>query len=147
MSATPALINSSITSEFSSSEFQQFLTPSHHQIKLDYISCPNAMHWKFRLLSQRNEQGTTQLDYFLCAVFSCFHTTNCDAYFFMTDGYGIFNMCTKFGCVPTAIHKGGEGGGGLAQTNLHNTWIRLRLRIRAPPGYRTQGLQIWIPTL
>ena len=32
-----------------------------------------------------------------CTVFSCFHTTGCEAYSVMTDGYRIFNMHTKGG--------------------------------------------------
>ena len=43
-----------------------------------------AIVWRYLLFS-------------LCAMFSCFHTTGCEAYSFTTNGYGIFN---KFGCMP-----------------------------------------------
>ena len=45
--------------------------------------------------------------------FFCFHTTDCEAYSFTTDGYEIFNVRTHVGacCIHT---KGGE-----AQTSLH----------------------------
>ena len=32
---------------------------------------------------------------FLCAVFSCFHTTGCEVYSFTTVGYGICNVRTR----------------------------------------------------
>ena len=53
----------------------------------------------------------------LCAVFSFFHTTGCDAYSFTTDGYGIFNVSiTDLGACRT--HEGGRGrGGGGSGTN------------------------------
>ena len=43
----------------------------------------------------------------LCAVFSCFHTTGCEAYSFTTDGYRIFNTRTNVGACHT--HEGGSG--------------------------------------
>ena len=52
--------------------------------------------------------------FFLCVMFSCFHTTGCEAYSFVTDVYGIFNMHTHLGeCL-----KGGQ-----AQTSLHKSWL------------------------
>ena len=42
-----------------------------------------------------------------CAVFSCFHTTGCEAYYFTTDGYGIFNVRANFGTFRT--REGGRG--------------------------------------
>ena len=43
----------------------------------------------------------------LCAAFSYFHATGCDAYYFTTDGYGIFNVRTNVGACRT--HEGGSG--------------------------------------
>ena len=40
----------------------------------------------------------------VCAMFCCFHTTGCEAYSFMSDGYGIFNMRTNVGACLT--HEG-----------------------------------------
>ena len=54
----------------------------------------------------------------MCAVFSCFHTTDCEAYSLTGDGYGIFNVCilnvgTKGGQVQTSPHcKSGLRGTG-----------------------------------
>ena len=39
--------------------------------------------------------------------FLCDCTTSCEAYSFMTDGHGIFNVCTKMGVCCT--HEGGGG--------------------------------------
>ena len=36
----------------------------------------------------------------LRAVFSCFHTTGCEAYSFTKDGYGGSLTCAHFWCVP-----------------------------------------------
>ena len=47
---------------------------------------------------------------FLFAMFSCFHTTSCDAYSCTTDGQMICNARTHLGACRT--HKGGGGGGG-----------------------------------
>ena len=46
--------------------------------------------------------------FFLCAIFSCFHTTDFEAYSFATDGYEIFNVRTHLGTCLT--HEGGGGG-------------------------------------
>ena len=46
--------------------------------------------------------------FFLCAVFSCFHSTGCEAYSFTTDGYGIFNVRKNLGACRT--HGGGSEG-------------------------------------
>ena len=43
-------------------------------------------------------------------MFSCFHTTNCEADSFTTDGYGIFKVRTNVGACRT--HEGVAGGGG-----------------------------------
>ena len=40
-------------------------------------------------------------------MFSCFHATGCEAYYFTTDGYGIFNVRTLLGACHT--HEGGSG--------------------------------------
>ena len=52
-------------------------------------------------------QTATQLisPFFLCAMFSCFYITGCEAYTFTTDGYGIFNVRTDLGACHT--HQGG----------------------------------------
>ena len=73
------------------------------------------MHGKFGLLSagkassHTSDSSDTKLLllflFFMCAVFSCFHTTGCEAYSFTTDGYGIFNVRTNVGTYRT--HEGG----------------------------------------
>ena len=45
--------------------------------------------------------------FLLCAVFSWFHTTGCEAYSFTTDGYGIFNVRTNVRACRR--HEGGSG--------------------------------------
>ena len=55
----------------------------------------------------------------LCAVFLCFHTNGCEANSFTTDGYRIFNMRINLRACRT--HR---GGGGQAQTSLHESWRR-----------------------
>ena len=50
------------------------------------------------------------LVFLLCAVFSGFHTTGCEAYSLATDGFGIFNMRANLGACRT--HEGGWNGGG-----------------------------------
>ena len=52
--------------------------------------------------------------FFLCAVFSCFHTTGCDAYSFTIDANRILNMRTIWVC---AVHTKGAQ----AQTSLHKS--------------------------
>ena len=42
-----------------------------------------------------------------CGIFVCGHTTGCEAYYFTTDGYGIFNMHTNVGAWCT--YQGGSG--------------------------------------
>ena len=74
------------------------------------LSCPNAMFEIFgQLPPPRGKLAVivrryiTQLFsfFFLCAVFSSFHTIGCEAYSFTTDGYGIFKVRTHlFRCVP-----------------------------------------------
>ena len=49
------------------------------------------------------------------AVFLCDHTTGCEAYSFMTDGYGIFNVRTNLGAC-SIYTKWGQ-----AQTSLYET--------------------------
>ena len=52
-------------------------------------------------------------------VFSCFHTTVCEAYSFKTDGYGIFNVRTHVGACRT--HEGGSGTNKSAQELTRGT--------------------------
>ena len=71
-------------------------------------------------------------------MFSCFQNTDCEAYSFTTDGYGIFNVRTNVGACHT--HEGGQ-----AQTSLALEWTRRDIQTvahPAPPGDRTQGLRI-----
>ena len=48
----------------------------------------------------------------VCSIL-CDHTTSCEAYSFMTDGYRIFTMCTNLGACHT--HKEGYGTSKSAQ--------------------------------
>ena len=81
--------------------------------------------------------------FLLCTVFSCLHTTGCEAYSFATDGYGILTCVQMW---VRAIHTKGVQ----AQTSMRQevTW---RDRKTAPhtalPGDQTQGLPIRIPTI
>ena len=69
---------------------------------LDNFLVPMQRMGKFRLLSpEKASSHSTVLprwvfSFFLCAVFSYFHTTGCEARSFTTDGYGIFNACLNF---------------------------------------------------
>ena len=71
------------------------------------------MHRKFGLLSPGKASSHSMallcsfLFFFLCAVFSCFYTTDCEANSFMTDGCGMFNMRTHLGACRT--QEGGSG--------------------------------------
>ena len=63
------------------------------------------MHRKFGLLSpgKVSSHSTALPSFFsLCVVFLFFHTTDCEAYSFTIDGYGIFNASTNLGA-----HEGG----------------------------------------
>ena len=80
---------------------------------------------------------------FLCAVFSCFDTTGCEAYSFTTAGYGIFNVRTHLGACHA--HSGGSGTNRSAQ-ELTRMDTHKNVSHPAPPGDRTQGLRICIPT-
>ena len=79
------------------------------------------MHGKLDLLSPRKAnihrilRYLASFQFFLGAVFPCFHTTGCEAYSFTTDGYGIFNVCTIVGACRT--HE----GPGQTQTSLHKS--------------------------
>ena len=63
------------------------------------------MHGQFGLLSPgKASSHSTALPSFIftmCALFSCLHTTGCEAYSFTTDEYGIFNMHTNVGACRT----------------------------------------------
>ena len=80
---------------------------------------------------------------FPCAVFMCFRTSGCEAYSFTTDGYGIFNVRTHLGACRT--HEEGS------DTNKPAQELTRREKRTVPhpaqPGDRTQGFQVWIPTL
>ena len=77
------------------------------------------MHRQFGLLSPGKASSHSMAlpnFFFLCAVFSRFHTTGCEAYSFTTDGYGIL-MYTQIWV--RAVHmKGGQ-----AKTNLYKSWL------------------------
>ena len=77
------------------------------------------MHRKFGLLSPgklgNHNAALTRffLFVFVCAVFSCFLTTGCEAYSFTTDAYEIFNVSTHlFAC---RAHEWGPGTNKSAQ--------------------------------
>ena len=66
------------------------------------------MHRKFGSLFLGKATALPSFFFFpLCAVFSCFHTTSCEAYSFIIDGFGIFNMRTNLGTCRT--HEWGSG--------------------------------------
>ena len=77
------------------------------------------MHVKVGLLSlEKASSHSTVLPslLFFPLVYSVFvfHTTGCEAYSFMTDGYGIFNVHTNWDACRT--HEGGSGTNKSAQT-------------------------------
>ena len=78
--------------------------------------------------------------FFLCTVFSCFHTTGCQAYFifiFTTYGYGIFNVRTlNLGARAPCTSVTNKSALELIQKD------RKVVPHPAPPGDRTQGLRI-----
>ena len=89
------------------------------------------MHWKSGLLSPEkvSSHSTTQL-FFLCGVFLCFHTTGCEAYSFMTDGYGILNARTDVGACHTH-----EGGSSTIKSAQELAWRDRKTAAHlAPPG-------------
>ena len=101
------------------------------------------MHGKFRLLSpgKANSHSTA------LPSMQCFHVSIPPAvganYPFATDGYGIFNVRTNLGAQHTH-----EGGSGTIKSAQEFTWRdRETVFHPTPPGDRTQGLWIWIPTL
>ena len=82
------------------------------------------------------------VSFFLCAVFSYFHTTGCEAYSLMVDGYGIFNVRINLGACRT--HEGGSGTKKSAQelTRRHR-----KLSLTLPHQGIEPSLRILIPTL
>ena len=74
--------------------------------------------------------------FFLCEVFSCFHTTGYDAYSFTTDGYGIFNVRTDVGACRT--HEDGSGTNKSEQELIGRTETTT-VALPAPPGDRNPG--------
>ena len=100
------------------------------QVGLGNFFCPNAMHGKFGLLSLKKASShSTALPrlFFLYTEFSCCHTTSCQAYSFMTDGYRTFNVCTNLGACHT--HEGGSGTNKSAQ---ELTWRDRKLLLTLP---------------
>ena len=87
------------------------------------------------------------LSLLLCAVCSCFHTTDCDAYSFTTDGYGIFNVRTHLGACRT--HEQGSGTSKSQCTRVDSEGPNKKsVSNPASPGHRTlEGLRVRIPTL
>ena len=83
-------------------------------------------------------------DFFpLCAVFSCFQTTGCEACTLLQMDTGSLTFTHIW--VLAVYTKGDQ-----AQTSPHKRWlggIDKFVPHPAPPGDRTQGLQLWILTL
>ena len=85
----------------------------------------------------------------LCAVFSCFYSTGCEAYSFTTDEYGIFTMCTNVGVCST--HEKGSSPNKSAQ---ELTWDGQKKNLCSSPhpsplcrGSNPGSSGIWIPNL
>ena len=100
----------------------EYIYIERDQIRLDnfFLShCGNARDIRiaFSRESEKSQCAATQLGFFplLYAMFSCFHTTGCEAYSVTTDGYRIFNVRTNQGACR--IRK----KGGQAQTSLHKS--------------------------
>ena len=74
-------------------------------------------------------------------VFSCDHTTCWKAYYFTTDGYGIFNVRRNLGACRT--HEGRPVANKSAK-ELTRTDVQTTVPRPAPPGDRTRGLRICI---
>ena len=78
--------------------------------KITFLSQYNArgIRAAFPGESEQPQYGATQLSSpLLCAVFTCFHTTGCEAYSFATDKYVIFNVRKKL--VACRTHGSGSG--------------------------------------
>ena len=110
-------------------------------LNLNNVSCPSVMHGKFWLLSpgKASSHSTALHNFFcfVCAGFSRFHTTGCEAYSFTTDGFGIFNVRSNW---VRAVHtKGGSGTNKSAEDLTRRD--RNVVSHPAPPGDRTQGLR------
>ena len=72
--------------------------------------------------------------------FSCFHTTGCEAYSFMKDGYNMGSLTCAQIWVHT-VHT--EGGSGANKSAQELTWKDKKpVPHSTPPGDRTQGLRI-----
>ena len=111
------------------------------------LCCPNGRE---SVLFSRGKPAATESRYptlinyqhIVHAVFSCDHTTGCEAYSFTTDGYGIFNVHTNLDCVSYTVRKG------IMQAQSRNSAQELLSR-RArqivphptPPRSRTQSLR------
>ena len=84
----------------------------------------------------RSHTYSAALPTFFCgsscvAVFLCFYATDCEAYSYATDGYGIFNVRTTLGAcrtTRTSLHKSGLGR---TETTLFFTLFR-------------QGIEPWV---
>ena len=73
----------------------------------------------------------------LCAVFSCFYSTGCEAYSFTTDEYGMFTMRTNVGVCST--HEKGSGPNKSAQ---ELTWDgQKKTLFLTPPLPAMQGIE------
>ena len=96
------------------------------------------MHGKFGLLSLLS----------LILTMQCFRVSTPPAVMptlFTMDGYGIFNMRTNLSVCRT--HKGGSGTNKSAQELTLEGQQKKTVPHPAPPGDRTQGLQIRILTV
>ena len=79
----------------------------------------------------------------MCAVFLCFHTTDCEACSFTTYGFRIFNVRITVGACRR--HEGGSGKNKSAQELTRRD--RQSVSHPAPPGDRTQtdNLSLTLP--
>ena len=134
--------------QFNSIQFNSTLITPQGAIAFGLVTgtCPTGNSGCFPF-GKANSHSTALPCFVFCflpvsATLSCFHTTGCGAYSFTTDGYGIFNVRTHLGACRT--HEGGSGTNKSAQELTRRD--RKTVPHPAPPGDRTQGLRIWIPT-
>ena len=96
-------------------------------------SCADLFVWE----SEQPYHGATQLlfmsFFLLCAVFLCFHTIGCEAYSFMTGGYGREKNLMHTNLGACHIHR-------KAQTSLHKSWLKGWKNYPSPCPSTSRGL-------
>ena len=104
------------------------------------MQCTGIIRAAFPGESEQPKYGATQLFILLCAVCSCVHTTGCEAYYFTTHEYGIFNVRTNVGACRS--HERGSGTNKSAQELTRRDSKKTLVLTLPRQGIETQGLRI-----